>query len=345
MLCVYSYTRINIPVSVIYQTLQVGLLIGEQMKVVVTEFMDQAALDGFAGFASVTYEPGLDEDRPRLLALAADANAIIVRNKTQVDRELLRHAPNLKVVGRLGVGLDNIDLNECESRGVAVCPATGANAISVAEYVICAAMTLVRGVYGASSDVISGNWPRGQLASGGEVYGRQLGLYGFGVIAQTILPRAKALGMNVCAYDPFLPGDHPAWAEVKAMGADELVATSDVLSLHVPLTPDTKNLMDSSALGKMKTGAILINTSRGGVVDEAAVVEALASGHLSGAALDVFEAEPLPVDQGGRFVGVPNLILTPHISGVTAEGNIRVSDVTVRNVLAVLNGETDLQPT
>lgn len=308
------------------------------MKVLVTEFMDDSALKGFEGIATVTYEPGLDADRARLLALVKDASAIIVRNKTQVDQELLAQAPELKVVGRLGVGLDNIDLNACKARDIAVCPATGANAISVAEYVICTAMTLVRGAYSATGGVIAGDWPRNQLAGGGEVYGRRLGLFGFGGIAQTILPRAQALGMDVAAYDPFLPEDHPAWAEVTSCSAEELIATSDVLTLHVPLTPDTKNLMDKAAIDSMKKGAVLINTSRGGVVDEAAVAAALKSGQLGGAALDVFQSEPLPAAEGSVFAGAPNLILTPHISGVTGEGNIRVSDVTVRNVLKVLGG-------
>jgi len=298
--------------------------------------MDEAALNGFEGIADVVYEPGLGADRARLLELVPSIDGIIVRNKTQVDQELLERAPELKVVGRLGVGLDNIDLDACKSRGIAVHPATGANAISVAEYVICAAMSLVRGAFTSTSNVASGEWPRNNLASGGEVYGRRLGLYGFGVIAQTILPRAKALGMEVAAFDPFLPKDHPAWNEVISCSAEDLIASSDVLSLHVPLTPQTRGLIDGSTLDKMKPGAILVNTSRGGVVDEPAVAEALKSGQLGGAALDVFESEPLPAQEGACFQNVPNLILTPHISGVTGEGNIRVSAVTVRNVVSAL---------
>jgi len=309
------------------------------MKVVVTEFMDEAALNGFVGGVTVTYDPTLAENRDKLLAQVSDAEAVIVRNKTKVDRELLSNAPNLKVVGRLGVGLDNIDLEACEERGIEVRPATGANAISVAEYVICSAMTLVRGAYHSTDNMIAGRWPRTSLSGGGELFGRTIGLYGLGMIAQAIVPRAKALGMNVAAYDPFLPDDHPIWNDVINCAAEELFPMADVLSLHVPLTPETRNLIGPSQIAQMKQGAVLINTSRGGIVDELAVALALKDGLLGGAALYVFEAEPLPANAASVFCDVPNVILTPHISGVTEEANVRVSDLTVRNVAASLEIE------
>ncbi|WP_298854144.1 hydroxyacid dehydrogenase [uncultured Ruegeria sp.] len=313
------------------------------MKVLVTEFMDRDALKLFGADAMVIYEPSLANDRAKLLTQIEGASAVIVRNKTKVDRELLRHAPNLKVVGRLGVGLDNIDVDACRDSGVDVRPATGANAISVAEYVICAAMTLVRGAFHSTEAVIAGGWPRDNLARGGELCGRTLGLFGFGLIAQTVVPRAKALGMSVAAFDPFLPPDHPAWQNVEACDAENLISDSDVLSLHVPLTPDTRNLIGASEIDRMKAGAVLINTSRGGIVDEIAVAAALKDGRLGGAALDVFHSEPLPAAEAAIFADIRNLILTPHISGVTKEANIRVSDVTVRNVSASLIIETSNQ--
>lgn len=306
------------------------------MKIVVSEFMDEVALAGFPETDRVLYAPGLVDDRAALLAELSDADAIIVRNRTQVNTELLTAAPGLKVVGRLGVGLDNIDLAACKDRGIEVCPATGANTLSVAEYVISAALMLVRGAYGSADDMCAGKWPRNALI-GGEVSGRCLGLWGYGEIARAVAKRAQALGMDIAAHDPFVPAEDPAWSGIRRCETgDELLACSDVLSLHVPLTDGTRNLIDAAAIVKMPKGAVLINTARGGVVVETDVADALRTGQLGGAALDVFETEPLTEDAAQKFKDVPNLVLTPHIAGVTQEGNIRVSSVTVENVKRVL---------
>lgn len=307
--------------------------------VVICEFMDEAAIrDGLKGF-DVLYDPKL-VDRPGDLAAAiAEARALIVRNRTQVRGALLEAAQKLEVVGRLGVGLDNIDLAACAARGIAVHPASGANDVSVAEYVIAAAMTLLRGAYHATAEVIAGEWPRNRLM-GREIAGRRIGLVGFGAIAKETGKRAAALGMDVCAHDPLLPPQHPSWSQpwgqVEPVALDDLLARADVVSLHVPLTAETRNLIDASALARMKPDAILVNAARGGVVDEAAVARALGSGRLGGAALDVFEEEPLPAVRAAMFAGCRNLILTPHIAGVTVESNVRVSWVTVENVRRTL---------
>lgn len=301
------------------------------MKVVVTEFMDATALEKFGADIEVVYAPGLVDDRAALLAAVVWADAVIVRNRTRVNRELLDAAPELKVVGRLGVGLDNIDLEACAARGITVCPATGANTVSVAEYVIAVTLQLLRGAYGAQAAMISGDWPRSGLI-GGEASGRVMGLLGYGGIARAVAVRARTLGMAIAAHDPFLPADDPAWEGVTRCGVEELLAVSDVLSLHVPLTEETWHMFDAARIGAMMRGAVLINTSRGGIVDEGALCAALREGQLGGAALDVFETEPLTAEAGGKFEGVPNLILTPHIAGVTEEGNIRVSTLTVANV-------------
>lgn len=306
------------------------------MHVVVSEFMDEVALSDFGDDISVNYEPSLVDDRAGLFAALANADAVIVRNRTQVNQDMLDAAPRLRVVGRLGVGLDNIDLEACKSRDIAVLPATGANTLSVVEYVIGAALTLVRGAYFSNAAMIAGDWPRGTLGNGGEVSGRLMGLVGFGAIAQAVAERAKNLGMKVAAHDPFLPSDHPAWSGVESCSVENLLEKADVVSVHVPLTKDTANMIDADAISRMKRGAVLINTARGGIVDEAALAEALKAGQLGGAALDVFATEPLTAEAGKVFAGVPNLILTPHIAGVTNEGNTRVSLMTVSNVAEAL---------
>jgi (S)-sulfolactate dehydrogenase len=299
--------------------------------IVITEFMDEAAIaEHFAG-RDVLYDPKLVDDAPRLQAALADARALIVRNRTQVRPALLAHAPKLRVVGRLGVGLDNIDLDACRARDVAVFPATGANDLSVAEYVITAALVLLRRAWFATDAVVAGQWPRTKLM-GREMSGKRLGLVGYGAIARETATRARALGMTVAAYDPHLPAEHDAWRTAERCSLEALLATSDVVSLHVPLTNETRNMIDAAALGKMKPDAVLVNAARGGVVDEAALAAALKAGRLGGAALDVFDREPLDATAGAVFAGVQNLILTPHIAGVTDESNVRVSGVTAAAV-------------
>lgn len=305
--------------------------------IVISEFMDEAAIADLSADWSLVYDPEL-VDRPEDLAgLGAEARALIVRNRTQVRGALLEAYPALEVVGRLGVGLDNIDLEACRARGIPVCPATGANDTAVAEYVIASLFVLLRGTFGATAEMISGAWPRTRLM-GLEVSGRKLGLVGFGAIARETARRAKALGMEVVAFDPFVPAGDPAWGRegVTQMDFDEMLESVEAVSLHVPLTEATRHLIDERALDRMRPGAVVINAARGGVVDEAALAEALRAGRLAGAALDVFETEPLTAEAGVRFRGLENLILTPHIAGVTQEANRRVSAVTARNVRRVL---------
>ena len=304
--------------------------------IVISEFMDQAAIDTVLRERDVLYDPKLVDDKERLYAALADCRALLVRNRTQVRGPLLKAAPRLKVVGRLGVGLDNIDVEACAARNIIVRPASGANDLSVAEYVITAALLLRRRAWYATGRLAAGEWPRMELI-GGELSGARLGLIGFGAIARLTATKAAALGMTVAAYDPFLPPDSAAWLNVTRQSFEEILSGCDVVSLHTPLTPQTRRMLDAAALRRMRSGAILINAARGGIVDESALAAALSSGHLGGAALDVFETEPLSAAGAAVFQGIPNLILTPHIAGVTEESNVRVSDVTARAVIAALD--------
>ena len=306
------------------------------MRIVISEFMDEAAVATLAAHHATEYDRGLVDRREELMAKLVDADALIVRNRTEVSVELLAAAPRLRVVGRLGVGLDNIDVPACAARDVLVIPATGANALAVAEYVIGVAMVLLRGTYFATVEVAAGKWPRGALSSGREIAGKMLGIVGFGGIGRLTGRLGRALGMRVIGFDAELASDHAVWRDegVEPRTLDALLAQSDVLTLHVPLLPATRNLIDARRIAAMKPGAILVNTARGGVVDEAAVAAALASGRLGGAALDVFEKEPLPA--GSPLAGCPNLLLTPHVAGVTAESNERVSSMIAEKVIAAL---------
>ncbi len=308
--------------------------------IVISEFMDESAIGELLADYEVLYDPGLVERRQDLLALLAEARGLVVRNRTQVDQELLEAAPALKVVGRLGVGLDNIDTAACAARGIAVCPATGANDLSVAEWVLASVMVLFRDAFLVRDQVIQGQWPRGRCM-GRETAGKSLGLVGYGNIARETARLARAVGMEVLAYDPYVPADDPAWQGVRRLESlEELLAAADAVSLHVPLNQDTRHLIDARALGLMKPGALLINAARGGVVDEDALVAALRTGTLGGAALDVYEQEPLSSRAGERFAGIDNLLLTPHIAGVSLESNQRVSRVTMQNLRRVLEGSS-----
>jgi len=306
------------------------------MRIVISEFMDEAAVASLVAQHDTRYDKGLVDRPDDLAAVLAAADALIVRNRTQVNAGLLAAAPALKVVGRLGVGLDNIDVDGCRTRGIEVIPATGANALAVAEYVIGTAMFLLRGAYASTDAVGRGEWPRPALSNGRELSGKTLGIVGFGGIGRLAGRLGRALGMQVIGFDPQIPTTSPMWGDegTVARAFDVLLGEADVISLHVPLVAATRHMIDAARLLRMKPGAILINTARGGVVDESALAEALKSGRLGGAALDVYVQEPLAA--GSPLAGCPNLLLTPHIAGVTTESNTRVSTMIAEKVAAAL---------
>ena len=305
-------------------------------RIVITEFMDERSVAQLSAKHDVLYSPALVDEPDKLLSEARKADAIIVRNRTQVRGALLDALIRCKVVGRLGVGLDNIDVPACEARAINVIPATGANALSVAEYVIGTAMLLLRQAYQSTRAVASGQWPRNQLSNGREIGGKTLGLIGFGSIGQLTARLAQSLGMSVIAFDAMMDSNHPAYLStgVNCVSLDELVRQADVVSLHVPLVDTTRGLFNAQMIAAMKPTAVLINTARGEIIDEVALGQALKAGKLGGAALDVFGVEPLP--SAPHFEDCPNLILTPHVAGVTAESNERVSFMIAEKVLEAL---------
>lgn len=305
--------------------------------IVISEFMADDAVSILKQHFNVIYEPNLVNDRTSLKEKLPNADAIIIRNRTKVDAELLNHANNLTVVGRLGVGLDNIDLTVCKSKSIQVIPATGANSRAVAEYVISTAMVLLRGAFLSSEDVANGNWPRPALSNGHEIMGKTLGIIGFGGIGRIVADLAHGLGMNVIAHDSMLENNDPIWAKtgVKPSHFQDLVKQSNIISLHIPLLPETKNMFNADVIANMQPNSILINTARGGIVDESALAKAIRDKKIGGAAIDVFDNEPLT--KTPDFIGVPNLILTPHIAGVTKESNERVSNLIANKVLEFLS--------
>jgi (S)-sulfolactate dehydrogenase len=307
-------------------------------RIVITEFLEAEAVDELKrrGF-DVHWDRELWTKRGELEKLVRDLPALIVRNRTNVDEALLRLAPKLKVVGRLGVGLDNIDVAACERRDIEVCSARGANATSVAEYAIAMAMILLRGrALRDTQRLVAGEWPREELGRGLELAGKTLGIIGLGSIGGTTARKARALEMRVIACDPYLPVGSESWNIAERVSLGQLIETSDVITIHCPLNGETRGMIRAAQLDRMRKGAILINSARGGIVDERDCAAALRAGKLGGAALDVFDAEPIRAETGRLFAGLGNVILTPHISGVTAEANHRVSYMTVDSVARVL---------
>ena len=232
------------------------------MRIVIAEFMDELAVASLRRRFDVLHDAGLAEHRDALVAALDAADALIVRNRTRVDAELLSFAPRLRVVGRLGVGLDNIDVAACEARKIEVIPAIGANALAVAEYVIGAAIVLLRGAYFATEAVAAGDWPRAALGTGREIAGKTLGVVGFGNIGQTVGRLGRALGMTVIGFDAHIALSAALWTEqdTTPRRLDDLLRDADVVSLHVPLTSVTRHLISAEKLALMKRDAILVNT-------------------------------------------------------------------------------------
>jgi (S)-sulfolactate dehydrogenase len=305
--------------------------------IIIAESVDLAPVERLEARYSVHYGPDLWRQRAALEDLMGGALAIIVRNATKVDAGLIAAAPRLRVIGRHGVGLDNVDVAAAKARGIAVCPAIGANSVAVAEWTIAAALILLRGQgFLSTQRMLAGEWPRAELSFGREAEAKVFGIVGLGAIGRITADKARAMGFQPIAYSPSLPAAHPGWGAAERVSLEALLARSDIVSIHCPLTERTRGLIGTEALASMKPGALLINSARGGIVEEAALAAALRAGHLGGAALDVFETEPLDDATRTLFAGVPNLLLTPHIAATTVESSRRMCEVTVENVLRVL---------
>ena len=271
-----------------------------------------------------------------LAPLLADARALIVRSETKVTASLMDAAPHLAVIGRAGVGVDNIDVRAATERGIYVVNAPLGNIVAAAEHTIALALSLMRKIPEADRSVRAGEWSRAKLM-GHELRGKTLGLVGIGRVGSLVAKRAAAFEMKIIAHDPFATEASARAAGAQLVELDELFARADVISLHTPLTTQTRGLINGSTLAKMKPTAVLVNASRGEIVDPQALADALAAGTIAGAALDVFPGEPLAADSPLR--GAPRTVLTPHIAGSTAEAQVNVAVDVVKQILDILDGK------
>ncbi|MBW3667052.1 MAG: hypothetical protein KY394_05590 [Actinobacteria bacterium] len=305
--------------------------------VLATDKVDERGLAELAEADDFLVESIDDSTTPEFAQALARAHALIVRSATTVDAAMIDAAPELRVIGRAGVGVDNIDVAAASERGIAVFNAPSGNTVAAAELTMALILALVRDLAEADRSMRDGRWDRSAF-KGVELEGRTLGLIGAGRVGGEVATRARAFGMEVIVHDPYLSDERADDLGFRLTDLDEVLESSDVISIHVPLTPETEGLVGEDALAKMKDTAYLVNASRGGVIDEPALAAALRDGKLAGAALDVYETEPLPGDSPLR--GAPSLVMTPHLGASTDDAQVRVArEVADRVRDALVDGE------
>ncbi|HSU81489.1 MAG TPA: phosphoglycerate dehydrogenase [Thermoanaerobaculia bacterium] len=301
-------------------------------KILISDSLDPSGLSLFQE-AGVEVHQLTAEERPRLPEILADYEALVVRSSTQVTADLMKAGKKLKVVGRAGIGVDNVDVTAATELGILVVNAPTANLMSATEHTFALLLSLARRVPEADASTKAGGWDR--KLTGIELQGKTLGIIGFGRIGQRVADRARGFEMKIAAYDPFLDAAAARKLDVELLPLDDLLARADMITFHTPLTKESRNLLNRERIAKMKKGALVVNCGRGGVIDEEALLEALESGHLGGAALDVFAEEP-PKDL--RLVRHKRVVATPHLGAQTREAQERISIETAQMVLAALSG-------
>ncbi len=301
---------------------------GVPVKVVVADDLPKSALAILEQFDGWTVRATSGAPRETLVAELADADALVVRSATKVTADLMGLAPRLRVIARAGTGVDNVDVEAASARGILVMNAPGANSISVAEHTMALMLALSRGIARADAAMKAGKWEKKKLV-GAELRGKTLGIIGLGRIGREVARRASVFGMTLVAYDPYIAAHAVGDLDLTLTSLDEVCAQADFLTLHLPVTEETRHLIDADRLSRCRRGVRIINTARGELLDEQALAAALESGHVAGAALDVFAVEPPP---DTSLVGRPNVVATPHIAASTVEAQEQVGLETITAV-------------
>jgi D-3-phosphoglycerate dehydrogenase / 2-oxoglutarate reductase len=302
------------------------------MKILVAEPLAKEGLEILRAHHEVDEKIGLTPEE--LCAIVGDYDALLVRSAVKVTAEVLAHATRLVVVGRAGVGVDNVDLEAATRAGVVVVNAPTGNTVSAAEQTIALMLALARKIAAADASMRKGEWKRSAF-TGVELRSRTLGIIGLGKIGQAVADRARGLEMNIIGYDPFVTADQAALHGITLVDLDTIIEKADVITVHVPINKATRGIIGTEQIARLKPGVMLINVARGGVYDEAAVAQGLADGKIAGAAFDVYEKEP-PVDS--PLLTAPNTVLTPHLGASTAEAQVRVAEEACDQVIDVLAG-------
>ena len=309
-------------------------------RILVSDKLSDLGLDVFRNAGEeieLDYRPGLGKKPDELKEIIGNYDAMAIRSGTQVTADLIAAAPKLKVVGRAGIGVDNIDRDAASKNGIVVMNTPDGNVITTAEHAISLICSLCRKIPQATASMRSGKWEKSKF-QGRELLGKNLGIIGLGNIGKIVADRARGLRMNVLAYDPFVTEEKAQALGVKLLPLDELLQNADIITLHVPLMDATRNIINAEALTKMKKGALLVNAARGGLVDETAVVESINSGHLAGAAFDVYETEPPASDH--PLLGMDQVILTPHLGASTTEAQDNVAVSVAEQIIDFLRNGT-----
>ncbi|QXQ12745.1 phosphoglycerate dehydrogenase [Skermania piniformis] len=301
--------------------------------VLIADKLAQSTVDALGDGVEVRWVDG--PDRPALLAAVADADALLVRSATTVDADVLAAAPKLKIVARAGVGLDNVDVPAATERGVMVVNAPTSNIHTAAEHAVALLLAAARQIPAADATLREHTWQRSKF-NGVEIYGKTVGVVGLGRIGQLFAQRLAAFETEVIAYDPYVSPARAAQLGIELLSLDELLRRADLISVHLPKTPETKGLINAETLQLTKPGVVIVNAARGGLVDEAALADALKSGHVRAAALDVFETEPCT---DSPLFELPNVVVTPHLGASTSEAQDRAGTDVARSVLLALAGE------
>jgi D-3-phosphoglycerate dehydrogenase len=301
--------------------------------VLIAEKLAPSVIDVFGDEVEVRHVDGTD--RSALLSAVADADALLVRSATKVDAEVFAATTKLKVVARAGVGLDNVEVPAATARGVLVVNAPTSNIVSAAEHAVALLLSLARRIPAADSSLQGGEWKRSSF-SGVEISGKTVGVVGLGKIGQLFAQRLAAFGTELVAYDPYISPARAAQLGIELLDLDELLARADVISIHLPKTPETKGLIGADQLAKTKPGVLIVNAARGGLIDEQALADAVRDGQVGGAGVDVFVEEPTT---SSPLFGLPNVVVTPHLGASTGEAQDRAGTDVARSVLLALRGD------
>jgi len=301
--------------------------------VLIAENLSESTVEVFGDEAEVRHVDGTD--RPALFRALSEADALLVRSATKVDAEALRHAPRLKVVARAGVGLDNVDVPAATTAGVMVVNAPTSNIVSAAEHAVALLLAVARRVPAADASLRGGEWKRSSF-TGVELAGKTVGVIGLGRIGQLFAQRIAAFGTVLIASDPYVSAAKAAQLGIELVDLDELLARSDVISVHLPKTPETRGLVGVKQLAKVKPGVMIVNAARGGLIDEQALAAAIRDGQVAGAGIDVFETEPMTASP---LFELPQVVVTPHLGASTAEAQDRAGTDVAHSVLLALRGE------
>ncbi len=305
------------------------------MKILVAEPLAKQGLEILRAHHDVDEKIGLSPEE--LASIIGEYDALLVRSQVKVTAEILAHATRMVVIGRAGVGVDNVDLEAATRAGIVVVNAPTGNTVSAAEQTITLMLALAHKTAAADASMRRGEWKRSSF-TGVELRGRTLGIIGLGKIGQAVADRARGLEMNVIGYDPFVTAEQAALHGVTLADVDKIIETADVITVHVPLNKATRGIINADNIGKLKPGVMLVNVARGGVYEEAAVAQALKDGKIAGAAIDVYETEPPAADN--PLLSAPNTVLTPHLGALTAEAQLRVAEEACEQVIDVLAGRS-----